>query len=138
MLVADTEKGAIVEGADDELGIRRLGSAVDVRNNHFLLLGSLGPGFDAYPSSYVRRRRGLELLEARSRIGPEELAEVLRDHAPTQSEYSICRHATDDDPLSHSTAASTIMIPRNPDGVPELRLATGHPCSVPYATHVLA
>jgi hypothetical protein len=136
MLLADPEGAVIVEGTDDELAIRRVTSGVEVRNNHFLLLSALGPDFDAYRSSYARGQRGLELLAAHPIISPETLALVLQDHAPAPSEYSICRHATDEDPLSHRTAASTIMIPRNQDGVPELRLARGHPCAVPYETHL--
>jgi hypothetical protein len=135
MVLADARSGALVEGADDEMVVRSSGSGVEVRNNHFLLVPELGPDAGEYPSSYRRGRRCSELLSARPAVDPMALADILRDHDPTPSDDSICRHGPTGDPLAHYTAASVIMIPRNAAGAPELLYASGHPCEVSYVSH---
>ena len=137
ILFADPEKAVVVEATDDEFAIRRLDSGLAVHTNHFLRLPDLGPAPDRYPSSYLRRVRALDLLAARPAIGPEALAEVLSDHHAGPSEDSICRHGASENPLGHFTAASVIMLPKNTDGVPELRLSLGPPCRHRFVSHVL-
>jgi hypothetical protein len=138
LLMADPTSAVIIEAAGDDFEIRRFRQGVDVRTNHFLRLPELGPNRNDYPSSYSRRTRALELLASKRMIQPETLMEVLGDHMPEPSEDTICRHPADtNDPMAHFTLASSILIPRNADGRPEIQHAAGNPCSAPFDRYVL-
>ena len=136
MLLADATEGAIIEGTDSEFAVQRITKGIQVRTNHFMFLDEFGPDIYSYPSSYMRRKRVQDILAPKKKVFPKDIMEVYRDHDPDPSEYSICRHAIPENPMNHNTVSSSIMIPKNDDGVPELLNAPGNGCTHEYISHI--
>jgi len=133
ILIADTDRAAVLEYLPHKWGIEFIENHQDViRTNFFQIMQHIRPPRDMDSvtlSSHLRFERAFQIISQTNKNPDVEMIKKLcQDHWNGPSEYSICRHGGKD---KYNTLCSAIMDVQN-DAIHAHYIMNNHPCNERY------